>query len=377
MSLILYPAPFDFHWMKQRPQQLLLRLARLGHTVYYCNKSEQERPVEEVEPGFYIIHQTKRWLQEEWPLLRKNSGQAAGVWCSYPLAKREWALWSSDWVIYDCVDDYAPWREAELDTLQRAGVVVCASERLTERMLRLTQKKPVVTIRNGYDTGMGLHRVDAKPEPTPFAAVEPGWQPQGSIDNECGQAEHHFPGNVVFSPVAGYIGAWAPWVDEALLRRCRKEIAGDWSLEIIGPEFGRAFPTGVGPEGGEASSGWRFHGMLPHADLPERIRSFSVGLIPFRRIPVALAASPVKAYEYLAAGLPVVTTDLPECRTMAPHVDVAVSTADFIRLLQVRLNNPGSKEDRSARIRYALEHTWERRAEQADRLIRSLESGSL
>ncbi|WP_157261455.1 glycosyltransferase, partial [Paenibacillus sp. A3] len=133
--------------------------------------------------------------------------------------------------------------------------------------------------------------------------------------------------------------------------------------ESVGPQFDRKLrPDAFGDT-------VRFLGLKRHEELRDYIQSFSVCIIPFRITPVTVAANPVKAYEYLGAGKPVVSTALPECQGMAPYVDAAASREAFIRKVAERLDEPG---DGAARISYALEHTWERRAREINALLRSL-----
>ncbi|WP_028561729.1 hypothetical protein [Paenibacillus pinihumi] len=79
----------------------------------------------------------------------------------------------------------------------------------------------------------------------------------------------------------------------------------------------------------------------PHHELSGYIRKLSVLLIPFLPTPASLATNPVKAYEYLASGKPVVSTALPGCMLMQPHVDVCRSGAQFIDTVLLRLRDPG------------------------------------
>ena len=58
-------------------------------------------------------------------------------------------------------------------------------------------------------------------------------------------------------------------------------------------------------------------GEKPYAELPRLMAGWDCCIIPFKRIPLTEATNPVKAYEMLAAGKPLVAVDLPELRPMA------------------------------------------------------------
>ncbi|MNP64339.1 putative teichuronic acid biosynthesis glycosyltransferase TuaH [compost metagenome] len=106
--------------------------------------------------------------------------------------------------------------------------------------------------------------------------------------------------------------------------------------------------------------------MKPHHQLPGYLRLLDVCLIPFRLNPLTLATNPIKAYEYLAAGKPVISSNLPECRLMQPFVDVASSPEVFLSLAAARLSDPGDCE---ARRQFALQHTWAHRAQEIEAFV--------
>ena len=72
-------------------------------------------------------------------------------------------------------------------------------------------------------------------------------------------------------------------------------------------------------------------GPRPYAALGGYLAAMDVALIPFKRDPVTYHADPIKAYEYLAAGVPVVATDLPALQRLAHVVRLADSPDAFLR----------------------------------------------
>jgi glycosyltransferase involved in cell wall biosynthesis len=145
-------------------------------------------------------------------------------------------------------------------------------------------------------------------------------------------------------PVAGYAGAVARWLDiELLITLARAR--GDWDFFFVGEalddslsEFASSMPRNM-----------IFVGRRPYAVIPSILSCFEVGLIPFRLVPEGLHASPIKMYEYLAAGLPVISTPIPECMSV-PEVLIAPNAEEFSGFLEVarRLR---SSEDYRARAR--------------------------
>lgn len=157
-------------------------------------------------------------------------------------------------------------------------------------------------------------------------------------------------------PVIGYIGAISSWFDQEAIAAAA--IAHpQWSFVLIGPvdtdvSLLRALPNVSLP------------GRRPYGDLPDYLRCFDIAVIPFKINTLTEGVNPVKIYEYLAAGRPVVSSDLPEVRAFRPHVAVAGNTAEFVKCLEEELtaDSPGK---RAERVEVARRHSWEARAESA------------
>lgn len=334
MSVIVVPPSLDWTWMKQRPQHIMTQLAAAGHTVFYCDLTRSsETVVQEIAPGLFRVRRHEEWLRSEWPNFRRRLAQPVIVWCSVPRSPASLHRdYDPDFLVYDCADDCPEWYPLERELASAANLIVCSSERLWNRLRRSYPGKDLLLVRNGYDPAMGLHL--------------PAREPQDG-QTSLGETRR-----------IGYVGAWAPWIDEALVRELSRKL--DAEVSVIGPAFGRKLGTA------SANERIRYLGLKNHDELADWIRGFAVCLIPFRQTPIALAANPIKAYEYLAAGKPVISTDLPECRLMRPYVDVAANRNAFLREAARRLEDPG---DEASRRQFALNNTWRHRGAVIDAWI--------
>jgi glycosyltransferase involved in cell wall biosynthesis len=79
-------------------------------------------------------------------------------------------------------------------------------------------------------------------------------------------------------------------------------------------------------------------------------------------------ADPIKLYEYLAAGLPVVSTDMPQVRRLQPVIEVADSVDDFEQAIERALADR-SESAIDARVAEARKHAWSRRFAEVEALI--------
>ena len=108
----------------------------------------------------------------------------------------------------------------------------------------------------------------------------------------------------------------------------------------------------------------RWLGYQPYERIPELGRTFDVALMPWLDNDWIRYANPIKLKEYLALGLPVVTTAYPEVRHAEGDVRVAGSREEFVELVRKALADPGGAPERAARRSSVRGATWAARAEQ-------------
>ena len=92
-------------------------------------------------------------------------------------------------------------------------------------------------------------------------------------------------------------------------------------------------------------------------------------MLPFPISEVTLNANPLKVREYLAAGLPVVSTRIPEVEVLG-LCEIADDARAFIRGIEAALALPGPRAERSETMRH---HTWGSRIEELRQHVAKLE----
>jgi glycosyltransferase involved in cell wall biosynthesis len=103
-------------------------------------------------------------------------------------------------------------------------------------------------------------------------------------------------------------------------------------------------------------------GPRSYAELPAVLRGAAAGLIPYALNDLTTGVFPMKVYEYLAAGLPVVTTPLPSLEGVE-EVTVAAGAEAVVGALEEALA-ADSPEARARRSRAAAGHSWEERIDE-------------
>jgi glycosyltransferase involved in cell wall biosynthesis len=123
-------------------------------------------------------------------------------------------------------------------------------------------------------------------------------------------------------PVIGFYGLIADWVDLNLVRFLALS-RPSWSLVLIGK-----VDTDISAVEGLANV--HLLGRKPYSALPSYCAGIDVAILPFVINELTLASNPLKLREYLAAGLPVVTTNIPEAQRLSENVLISTSYDEFL-----------------------------------------------
>jgi glycosyltransferase involved in cell wall biosynthesis len=131
----------------------------------------------------------------------------------------------------------------------------------------------------------------------------------------------------------------------------------DWSIALVGP-------VGIGDPRTDVSllhaePNIHLLGLRPYAELPAVLRGADVGLIPYALNELTASVFPMKVYEYLAAGLPIVSTRLPSLEGIE-GIAFVDDAAGFVAAVEAALAD-WSDAAREARSRLADGHSWDAR----------------
>lgn len=239
-------------------------------------------------------------------------------------------------LIYYCVDEYTAFtgvapglKEIEEDLFRRSDVVIVSAEKLLESKAQFNSRTHL--IRHGTDWNHFRKAVDGKLDLPSEVANLP-------------------------RPIIGFHGLIADWVDIELIKKVAVHFSGG-SVVLVGKTTLDAEEKVKTLDG--VSNVHRL-GRKPYGELPAYCAAFDVAINPFEINELTLAANPLKVREYLAAGLPVVSTDIPEVRVL-PDVFVGVSHAEFIEKIEYALANPKPR----AAVSDAIEtESWEAKVDE-------------
>lgn len=171
-------------------------------------------------------------------------------------------------------------------------------------------------------------------------------------------------------PVAGVVGQINERLDLAYLSAVAE--AGI-SLRFVGPRFDQdeAFRTAFDELVRRAGVEWV--GSVPPAEVPEQLAQLAVGLTPYAVSDFNQASFPLKTLEYLAAGLPVVSTDLDASKWLQTElVSIRSTPAAFCQAVIEAIEAPADPQMERRRRDFAAGHSWVARGEQLLALVDSL-----
>jgi glycosyltransferase involved in cell wall biosynthesis len=213
----------------------------------------------------------------------------------------------------------------------KADVVICSSEKLREDKARVNPNSHLVQ-----------HGVDLEHFAKAFA-------PTTTIPDELKGA----PG-----PIIGFWGLIADWVDLQLIRHVADAFSGG-TVVLVGNSTTDMTPL-------EGAKNIRVVGRKPYADLPRYAKAFDVALMPFRVNELTLAANPLKVREYLAAGLPCVSTAIPEVERLGV-CRIGKDADDVVREIAAAISaGAGPSEVRAAQMR---SEGWEARVGEMQEIV--------
>ena len=363
-SDIFFWGIIDWRFRFQRPQHLACGFAEIGHRVFFISTSfvNSRRPGFELErintPGLLYnlrLHLNGRPQVYTAPPsqddMRRLSASLAALleWTEsldivsivqhpywYNLCKKI----PNCRLIYDCMDHHDGFGNTgkgiaalELDLLKGAEAVVTTSQWL--QVIASEHNPNVKLIRNAteYD----------------FFSVKP---------NQVFQEPQ-------YRSVLGYYGAIAEWMDIELLEKIARHF-NDCLLLLVGAdECGARQRLGALPN-------VRFTGEVKYTELPYYLYGMDLCLLPFQVVPLTLATNPVKIYEYLSAGKPVVAINLPEL----DQFDGLIATADthekFIIQIDTMLTTLGNTEHENTRRQFAKYNSWNQRIDSFQAVIENL-----
>lgn len=133
-------------------------------------------------------------------------------------------------------------------------------------------------------------------------------------------------------PIVGFFGLIEEWIDLDMIASAARQHPA-WTFVMLGK-------TAVDVTAYSGIRNLHFLGAKSFADLPAYCKAFDCAMLPFKITDMTIHVNPLKMREYLAAGLRVVSSDLPEVRDLAPPIRIAAIREEFANELERALDQP-------------------------------------
>ncbi|MGO0123365.1 glycosyltransferase [Desulfothermobacter acidiphilus] len=376
---ILCLAPVDWQHLRTRIQQIMVLLARRNRVLYVNPPATLLSPFK--DPSFWFkwrpwgrseeltaslsVYQPPlvlplgsywdpvSWINQSWLAIWLRREMRCRrlrkpIIFTYLPGTAELLRWLPHrLVVYDCVDEHGAFKgllrpevvwKQELRLLRRADLVFATSTGLLERRRPFCRR--IFLVPNAADTELFSRALDpALPVPPELASLP--------------------------RPRLVFIGVVQEWIDTGFMAGIAR-LRPEWQLVLIGP-----VPPGVELEGLDQLGNVHFFGSREHHSLPAYLKGCDVCLAPFRAGELSSKVNPLKLYEYLAAGRPVVATPWIDLGELSDLVAVARTPEEAVVAVE-RILAEESQERMQERRQRAAIHSWEARVAFMEGKIKAL-----
>ncbi len=165
-------------------------------------------------------------------------------------------------------------------------------------------------------------------------------------------------------PIIGYYGALASWFDYELVRGIAN-LRRDWSIVLIGWDYDGSLER----SGLKKIKNIYIINSVEYKRLPLYAQWFDVCTIPFVINEVTESTSPVKLFEYMALGKPIVTTPMPECKKYSSVIIGNNNANEFVKKIEEGLRDKENVKYLEILKKEALENTWRGKAREITEFI--------
>lgn len=356
---ILYLLHISWFWIKQRPQFLAEELSQYYPVTVACledygNQAALDacekpkglslratRKIREGRWGNWLTPRLNFWWKQR--QLKKLLETHSWVWVTSPQQFQliQPYLRQSHRVIYDCMDDHAEFysapnvrsriRDLERALCLRAHLIFASASLLAQRIHERYQPTAQVVVLNNAIRSSVLDARASEPLPDALRSIL------------ADKAFRHIV----------YIGTVAHWIDFDLIVKTLNQFP---SIRVVL----------IGPTDTSCPLHERLiiAGKIEHASVATAMQSADALFMPFQVTDLIRAVNPVKAYEYIASGKPVILSDYEETLPFQSYAYLYANEQAFFTLINRLINEelPPLVNQKEA-IEFAMQHTWDRRGQ--------------
>ncbi len=251
-------------------------------------------------------------------------------------------------IIYEYIDDLNPsltgTKELPANIKNKYEYVMCDTENVFIVVTADELKKDVISKRGKEKLVFACNGVDYKF----FSTIDKNYKFDKEFQTILLEKK----------PIVGYYGALAKWIDYDMIKYLA-ELRPNYNIVLFGVKYDDSFEKSKINK----LSNVYFLGAKNYSVLKNYANMFNVCTIPFLINDITKSTSPVKIFEYMALGKPIVTTPMKECMKYK-SVMIANNKKEFVDLIDksIKLDKTNNKKYFELLKKEALENTWDKKA---------------
>lgn len=346
--IIFYsPVPWNLP-LYQRPHHIAIELSKLNYLYFYCtNNPVKDRVIgyEKITDNCYLTDQFQELMAiKTQKIIQFYSTDMRDISRIY-----ENVINNDDKILYEYIDElheditgqmaeYVLSNHMKILKDEKNSIVIASADKLLDDVKKI-RGNHFKLVTNGVDIDHFKKRnIESVPD-----------EIQGIINKG--------------KPIIGYFGAFATWFDYELIKKLAIE-RPHYEILLIGWDYDKS----ISQNNLDKISNIKVIGPIEYRILPQYAQFFDVSIIPFIINEITESTSPVKLFEYMAMGKPIVTTNMPECKKYN-SVLIGKNQNEFIEKIDEALVLKNDSEYLSILRKEAYENTWKRKAEDISAML--------
>lgn len=330
------PTNFIYYAKQKSKSEIPGAIRREGKNELYIMSANHTLPLKNYF-GFLNKYYQELLIKDLLKATNKLDFKNPILWFTFPLQLPHLGKYNEAFSLYECMDEYS-----ELERTYNQKLINKHEEKLLKNVNMV-----ITTAKNLQDTkGKFNKNIVLSPN-----AADTDFFNRIISDINIEKVKIFNNSN----PVIGYIGAIREWLDWDLIKSI-VEAKKDWNFLFVGP-------VQFDVEDLKKYQNIYFTGQINYTNLLPYLKKMDVTIVPFAINKLIDNTNPIKIYEYLAAGKPVVTTPFKEASRFGKFISTAKDCNEFINKIEILLSSMNSNIIEE-RMKFAAKNSWEIRVEE-------------